>query len=327
MFERQHFLITPLQSVAQSVAFAAIVGLTGFLCMATFLAALGQMPWPALSLGWGDVPLPDAGMWVQLALTVLMLCICIFLPANARMARLERTHRAFQINMEDVKRAYALAHAADRTGVFSLSGEFEAMRQRMELLRKHPDLSQMEPELLEQIKRQAQEFALQARLDALTGLANRRAFDESLARECARARRTQLPLCLVLLDIDHFKQINDQYGHAAGDKVLRDFALLCQQSIRDTDLLGRYGGEEFILVLPEIDLQTAILSAERIRMTVAQYNFTLTSGTVLQLSCSIGIAMYLPERDDLDKLLLRADQALYQAKHQGRNRCAVQTGV
>ena len=149
MFERQHFLITPLQSVAQSVAFAAIVGLTGFLCMATFLAAIGQMPWPALSLGWGAVPLPDAGMWVQLALTALMLCICVFLPANARMARLERTHRAFQINMEDVKRAYALAHAADRTGVFSLSGEFEAMRQRMELLRKHPDLSQMEPELLE----------------------------------------------------------------------------------------------------------------------------------------------------------------------------------
>ncbi|SEN33704.1 hypothetical protein SAMN04488103_104225 [Gemmobacter aquatilis] len=149
MFERQHFLIRQLQSVAQSVAFVMVIGLTGFLCLTSLLAALGQTPWPDLTLRWGDMPVADAGMWVQLALTALMLCICVFLPANARMARLERTHRAFQINMEDVKRAYSLAHAADRTGVFSLSGEFEAMRQRMELLRKHPDLSQMEPELLE----------------------------------------------------------------------------------------------------------------------------------------------------------------------------------
>nr|WP_275692760.1 GGDEF domain-containing protein [Rheinheimera hassiensis] len=183
--------------------------------------------------------------------------------------------------------------------------------------------AQTEQQLIERNK----ELLQLASTDLLTGLLNRRAVMQQALSELRRAKRYQKDLAVLMLDIDHFKQINDQYGHAAGDKVLRDFALLCQQSIRDTDLLGRYGGEEFILVLPEIDLQTAIMSAERLRMTVAQHNFTLTDSTVLQLSCSIGIAMYLPERDDLDKLLLRADQALYQAKHQGRNRCAVQTGV
>ena len=166
-----------------------------------------------------------------------------------------------------------------------------------------------------------------ASTDLLTGLLNRRAVMQMALTELRRAKRYQKDLAVLMLDIDHFKLINDQYGHASGDKVLRDFASLCQQSIRDTDLLGRYGGEEFILVLPEIDLQTAIASAERTRMAVGQHKFTLTDGTILQLSCSIGIAMYLPQRDDLDKLLLRADQALYQAKRQGRNRCAVQPGM
>jgi len=180
--------------------------------------------------------------------------------------------------------------------------------------------AQTEQQLIERNK----ELLQLASTDLLTGLLNRRAVMQQALSELRRAKRYQKDLAVLMLDIDHFKQINDQYGHAAGDKVLRDFAVLCQQSIRDTDLLGRYGGEEFILVLPEVDLQTAILSAERLRMTVSQHYFTLTDSTVLPLSCSIGIAMYLPERDDLDKLLLRADQALYQAKHQGRNRCAVQ---
>ena len=142
--------------------------------------------------------------------------------------------------------------------------------------------------------------------------------------EIRRASRYQKDLAVLMLDIDHFKQINDQHGHAAGDKVLIEFAGLCLQSIRETDLAGRYGGEEFFILLPEIDLATAILSADRIRMAVAAHPFTLNDGNSLNVTCSIGIAMYRPEQDDLDKLLLRADQALYQAKRQGRNRCCVQ---
>ena len=163
-----------------------------------------------------------------------------------------------------------------------------------------------------------------ASTDILTGLSNRRAIVQQAQAEIRRANRYQKNLAVLMLDIDHFKQIYDQYGHAAGDRVLADFARLCQSSIRETDLAGRYGGEEFFILLPELDLQTTIMSAERLRLAVASHNFCLTDGTSISITCSIGIAMYLPEQDDLDRLLLRADKALYQAKHQGRNRCCVQ---
>ena len=168
-----------------------------------------------------------------------------------------------------------------------------------------------------------QELLQLASTDMLTGLVNRRVIIQQAQAEIRRAKRYQKDLAVLMLDIDHFKQINDQHGHAAGDKVLIAFAELCKQSIRDTDLAGRYGGEEFFILLPEVDIKTAIMSAERLRLAVAEHEFVLTSGDVLHITCSIGIAMYMPLQDDLDKLLLRADQALYQAKHQGRNRCAV----
>ncbi|GAB2919142.1 hypothetical protein GCM10027181_17920 [Rheinheimera gaetbuli] len=176
----------------------------------------------------------------------------------------------------------------------------------------------------QQLMQRNQELLQMATTDLLTGLSNRRAILQRAQTEIRRASRYHKDLAVLMLDIDHFKQINDQFGHAAGDKVLIEFAALCQQSIRDTDLAGRYGGEEFFILLPEIDLKTAILSADRIRIKVAEHRFVLNDGSSLTVSCSIGIAMYLPEQDDLDKLLLRADQALYQAKRQGRNRCCVQ---
>lgn len=175
----------------------------------------------------------------------------------------------------------------------------------------------------QQLIQRNQELLQLASTDILTGLANRRVIMQQAQAEIRRANRYQKDLAVLMLDIDHFKKVNDQYGHAAGDKVLAEFAALCQRNIRDTDLAGRYGGEEFFILLPEVDLQTAIMSAERLRLAVAEHPFTLSSGEQLQVTCSIGIAMYLPQQDNLDKLLLRADQALYQAKHQGRNRCAV----
>ena len=162
-----------------------------------------------------------------------------------------------------------------------------------------------------------------ASIDTLTGLVNRRVIMQQAHAEIRRANRYHKDLAVLMLDIDHFKLVNDQYGHACGDKVLTEFSRLIVQSIRDTDYAGRYGGEEFVVLLPEIDLKTAILSAERIRMAVAQHSFTLPDGLVLNITCSIGIATYQPEQDDLDKLLSRADKALYQAKHLGRNRCSV----
>ena len=147
---------------------------------------------------------------------------------------------------------------------------------------------------------------------------------DRLSRCYMAYQRYHHPFSILMIDVDHFKDINDNHGHQTGDKVLHDLALCIEDNIRKTDSVGRYGGEEFFILMPEIDLKTAILSAERLRMTVAAHPFKLSDGRELSVSCSIGIAMYMPQQDDLDKLLLRADQALYRAKHQGRNRCCVQ---
>lgn len=141
--------LNPVLRVLQAVAHGLLALLTLAALLAAGLAALGYLPWLYLPLGFGATDLPQSGMWAQLALTALLCLICLFLPANARMARLERSHRSFVMGLEDVAHAYRLAHAADRAGVFALSGEFESMRARLAHLRNHPDLGQLEPELLQ----------------------------------------------------------------------------------------------------------------------------------------------------------------------------------
>lgn len=137
------------QGLAQGAAQVLIVALAMALTLASLAAAVGWIGWPQIALRLGDADVPNAGMWLQVGLTGLMLALCFFLPANARMARLERTHRTFNLGMEDITRAYRAAHAADRAGVFALSSEFDAMRARLEHLRQHPDLAHLEPELLQ----------------------------------------------------------------------------------------------------------------------------------------------------------------------------------
>lgn len=134
-----------VQLAAQVVIMALALGL-----MAVSIAAgFGLLPWPQVALFFGGVALPQAGMWLQIGLTLLLITMTFYLPANARMARLERSHRSFAIGMDDVAQAYRQVHTADRAGVFALSGEFENMRARMELLRKHPDFQHLEPEILQ----------------------------------------------------------------------------------------------------------------------------------------------------------------------------------
>lgn len=132
-------------AAAQGLIVAVALGLAA----ATAMAALGWLPWPDLALSFGGTPVPDAGMWAQIGLTVLAVILCFYLPANRRMARLEAAHRSFAMGVEDVARAYRLAHATDRAGVFSLSAEFDSVRARMEHLRRHPDFGHLEPELLQ----------------------------------------------------------------------------------------------------------------------------------------------------------------------------------
>ena len=161
----------------------------------------------------------------------------------------------------------------------------------------------------------------QALVDPLTGLANRRSLEESLQEEVSRAQRFDGTVCLVLADLDRFKTINDRYGHPTGDRALRVFAQTVQDVVRQVDHAGRWGGEEFALVLPGTDVPGGVALAERIRETLAAREIRATSGEVVQLTASFGVAAH-PRNGDHSSLVAAADEALYWAKRDGRDRVA-----
>ena len=160
-----------------------------------------------------------------------------------------------------------------------------------------------------------------ARRDVLTGVFNRRYFMEEFDRELARAERTLNPLTLLLIDADHFKRINDAYGHATGDDVLRQLAQSIAGSMRPYDRLARYGGEEFVAVLPGATLDEAYAVAERVRDAVAGTPFALRNGEPLRVTVSVGVSELEPGDVRGAAMFDRADSALYRAKDAGRNRC------
>jgi len=158
----------------------------------------------------------------------------------------------------------------------------------------------------------------QAATDALTGLLNRRALYQILEREMERSARYGKTFSIILFDVDKFKEVNDTYGHFAGDHVLRGIADLMRRAIRQTDSISRWGGEEFLIVLPETETQAAMMFAERILKLMHSTRF----GRVSNVTASFGVAVYAPELT-LEELLHRADHAMYQAKQNGRNQVAV----
>lgn len=173
--------------------------------------------------------------------------------------------------------------------------------------------------LFDRLQGQEAELERQVRTDYLTGLLNRRAFCELGALEVQRAHRHPAPLSVLALDLDHFKRINDQHGHAAGDRVLKSLATTCRRMLRSIDLTGRLGGEEFAVLLPHTPLETALRVAERLRLAIAEGRMSLDSGQEVSVTVSIGVATWSPGDADLQALLNRADVALYAAKHAGRN--------
>jgi diguanylate cyclase (GGDEF)-like protein len=154
--------------------------------------------------------------------------------------------------------------------------------------------------------------------DALTGLMNRRSLNSVLTREIARSKRNQASLAVAMLDIDHFKQINDVYGHKTGDDVLIELAQLLRQNLRESDVVARYGGEEFALVLPETTCLEALALLDRLRRLVQGHRFT-RAGKSLKVTISLGVTQFDLQRHDLTSLLEEADLGLYQSKRSGRN--------
>jgi diguanylate cyclase (GGDEF)-like protein len=154
--------------------------------------------------------------------------------------------------------------------------------------------------------------------DPLTGLYNRLKINESIQHEIARARRYRHKLCIILIDIDFFKQVNDQYGHLIGDDILVAFASIIRKHTRKADRVGRWGGEEFIVICPETSINGAITLAKHLQSCIERFEFPKANNQ----TASFGITEFRPN-DSIESLVGRADNALYQAKHRGRNRVEV----
>ena len=167
----------------------------------------------------------------------------------------------------------------------------------------------------------ARSLAHDAHSDALTGLFNRRKFNDLCAVEIERSARYGTPLALIMVDIDHFKRVNDLYGHLVGDRALVDVARVLGEQIRASDALCRWGGEEFMILAPHLDQACAVRMADKLRAAVASADF----GVAGRMTCSFGVSTFKDGDRTLD-LILRADTCLYRAKRTGRNCVATQAG-
>lgn len=211
-------------------------------------------------------------------------------------------------NLEDIRRHMENFRNAENTRHGPAEDQVKFLTERLAAMERETRA------LRERIQRER----LQALIDPLTGIPNRLAYAERIVQEEARRRRFKHPLSLVVWDVDHFKNINDRYGHQAGDNALKTIAGLLAKKIRETDFLARYGGEEFVLLMPGADREAAANVAEKLRQVVASASFRFR-GQPVSITLSGGVAEF-HGHDTAESVFARADEALYQAKEQGRNR-------
>lgn len=171
-------------------------------------------------------------------------------------------------------------------------------------------------------KKTEEELLKLASTDPLTGALNRREFTALVEREAKRSRRYDRPLSIMMFDLDHFKNLNDTYGHAAGDKALQRFTTICCNALRNIDIFGRWGGEEFVSILPETSADNAAVIAERLRKLVSETEIDF-KGEKIKFTVSIGIAQFKQNESSIEGPLGRADAAVYDAKKAGRNNIAI----
>lgn len=199
---------------------------------------------------------------------------------------------------------------------------FEAQAQTLQTTRRtNEELEHRVQERTQELEELTKQLLDLSNTDQLTGLCNRRHLDQSMLDEWQRAKRYQRSLAIILMDIDHFKQVNDTHGHLVGDDCLKAVALRIQEGVRwPSDLIARYGGEEFFIMLPETEMEGAVTVAERIRKLIDQEPLRTRSGA-LSLTISAGISAIIPdESHSIESLIISADRALYEAKHHGRNK-------
>ena len=225
---------------------------------------------------------------------------------------------ALLLAVENLLRQYRLVHENQQL-IASLSSKNQAL---LEMNR------ELEAKIHERTHELAEANARLAQLavtDGLTGLYNHRHFHERLTLEVERSQRSGLPLSLLMLDVDHFKQFNDTFGHPAGDEVLRQLARVLADTRRANDVVARYGGEEFAVILVDTAKFTAAKVAERVRERVYANDFSEAAPKAGKLGVSIGVATFPDDGSDVEALVRAADTALYAAKRAGRNRVVLAT--
>ena len=196
----------------------------------------------------------------------------------------------------------------------------DEIRQNIEDIILHFDISEgNKKDVIKKINFMYSQTRHMSLTDSLTGLYNRRHFTDCLEREFLRAKRYKSDLSLAVIDIDFFKKINDTCGHSAGDYILKEIAYLILENFRKTDMVFRYGGEEFVVIMTETALERAIIPLERLRKSIEEYPFYY-DGKNLKITISIGVSEVTEEAVDAQKLFENADKALYKAKENGRNK-------
>jgi len=273
----------------------------------TYAPLRSLMRWTALSAG--------AGALILLGLAILVVRTIVrpitFLRTQAR--DIIQGIQALPLERRTTATPYVLPKIDIHTGdeIEDLAGAFHDMAGALERTRR----------FLVETTRRLEEMAIR---DELTGLFNRRHVLEELRAEFSRSARFSLSLTCMEIDLDLFKDVNDHYGHQAGDRVLRQISELFQKGFREPDILARIGGEEFLVILPQTDVQGAMAKAERLRQQVAEQLFTIDYEKTIRLTISIGVAAYPDKRiRNIDDLVKIADDALYESKKAGRNRVTV----
>lgn len=226
-----------------------------------------------------------------------------------------------------------LAEVGREVGDLQVTGEFEDVQQAIvsKISAVIQSNKRLEDDLVctrYQLETQAQELdrtRLEARVDALSGVANRKAFDETLQYSLSNFHRQQEPFALLLLDVDHFKWINDTHGHASGDLVVQNLADFLKTLVRTGDLVARFGGDEFAILFRKMSGEIAATVADRIRLAIARHNFAVgAGGERIAVTCSLGLAA-VNAGDTAETIFVRADGALYRSKRGGRNQLQVET--
>lgn len=265
---------------------------------------------------------------INSAIKSLMLWIIFYLVIRTMVGRPLHQIRSYlaRIDADTLAAPPLTIEAGGRNELHALASALNTMRDRLRrsfeenaaLMR---DLREMNATLQDRIAERTRDLEALAHTDLLTGLFNRRKLDEALAEAAEQAARGGAPLSLILGDVDNFKSVNDRHGHKVGDQVLVAFAALLRDAVRPTDILGRWGGEEFMLLCPDADLATATAIAERLRLRVE----ATALPEVGARTCSFGVATLAPG-ESTDSLVARADAALYRCKRNGRNRVEASPG-